>query len=210
MNKLITDLNWRYATKQYDTSKKVSESDISTLKEAIRLSVSSYGLQPYKVLIIEDEITRLELREAGFDQPQITDGSYFFVFANMTEFGPADVDAYIDNVSKTRSAPVEKLTDYADMMKGSISKMSDSEKSAWTAKQTYIALGSLITAAASLRIDASPMEGFQPDKFDEILGLKEKGLHAAVIAAVGYRHIDDKTQHYVKVRKPHDQLFMTV
>ncbi len=210
MTDLISNLNWRYATKLYDTSKKVSAENLSTLKEAIRLSVSSSGLQPYKVFLIEDESVRQKLREVGYNQPQITDASNLFVFANIINVSAEDVDKYIAQIAKTRSVTVESLQGFSESMKNNISGMNDAEKNSWTAKQTYIALGNLINAAAHLRLDATPMEGFQNDKFDEILGLKEMGLHAAVIAAVGYRHPDDKTQHYVKVRKPNDELFVTI
>ena len=208
--KLIENLKWRYATKKFDNTKKVNDTDLSKIKEAIQLSACSYGLQLYKILIIKDPEIKQKLRPASWDQLQITDSSHLFVICNYTNVKDAHVDAYISLKAETQQIPIEKLEGYSDFMKKTISAQSERKQQAWTAKQTYIALGNLLAACAELKIDACPMEGFEADKYNEILGLKSKNLNASVIAAVGYRSEEDQTQHQPKVRKSLDQLFETI
>jgi len=210
MSTLLDNLNWRYATKKFDASKKISSADLNTLKEAVRLAASSYGLQPYKVIIVENPEIREQLKAAAYGQTQITDASQLFIFANDLNAGAESVDAYIKNISETRGVPADALAGFSDMMKGTIANLSQEAKNIWTAKQTYIALGTLLAAAAELKIDATPMEGFNPAAFNEILGFDKLGLNASVIATVGYRHDEDDTQHYKKVRKSHEELFITI
>lgn len=210
MSTLLDNLNWRYATKKFDATKKISSEDLNTLKEAVRLAASSYGLQPYKVVVVENPEIREQLKAAAYGQTQITDSSQLFIFANDLNAGAESVDAYIKNISETRGVPADALAGFADMMKGTIANLSQDAKNIWTAKQTYIALGTLLAAAAELKIDATPMEGFNPAAFNEILGFDKLGLNASVIATVGYRHGEDDTQHYKKVRKSHEELFITI
>ena len=210
MSTLLENLNWRYATKKFDVTKKISDADLNTLKEAVRLAASSYGLQPYKVVIVENPELREQLKAAAYGQTQINDASQLFIFANDLNAGPESVAAYIKNISETRGLPTEALGGFADMMNGVISNLSQEAKNIWTAKQTYIALGTLLAAAAELKIDATPMEGFNAAAFNEILGFDKLGLNASVIATVGYRHGEDDTQHYKKVRKSHEELFITI
>ena len=210
MSTLLDNLNWRYATKKFDAAKKISSADLNTLKEAVRLAASSYGLQPYKVVIVENPEIREQLKAAAYGQTQITDASQIFIFANDLNAGAESVDAYIKNISETRGVPADALAGFADMMKGTIANLSQEAKNIWTAKQTYIALGTLLAAAAELKIDATPMEGFNAAAFNEILGFDKLGLNAAVIATVGYRHGEDDTQHYKKVRKSNEELFITI
>jgi len=210
MSSLLENLNWRYATKKFDATKKISDADLNTLKEAVRLAASSYGLQPYKVVIVENPEIREQLKAAAYGQTQITDASQLFIFANDLNAGPESVAAYIKNISETRGIPVEALGGFEDMMNGVISNLSQDAKNIWTAKQTYIALGTLLSAAAELKIDATPMEGFNPAAFNEILGFDKLGLNASVIATVGYRHEEDEAQHFKKVRKSQEELFITL
>lgn len=210
MSTLLDNLNWRYATKKFDATKKISETDLNILKEAVRLTASSYGLQPFQVVIVENPEIREQLKAAAYGQTQITDASQIFVFANDLNAGPESVAAYIKNISETRGVPTEALGGFEDMMNGVISNLSQEAKNIWTAKQTYIALGTLLTAAAELKIDATPMEGFNAAAFNEILGFDKLGLNASVIATVGYRHDEDEAQHYKKVRKSHEELFITL
>ena len=210
MSTLLDNLNWRYATKKFDATKKIAPADLNTLKEAVRLAASSYGLQPFKVVLVENPEIREKLKAAAWGQTQITDASHLFVFANDLNAGPESVAAYIKNISETRGLPTEALGGFADMMNGVISNLSQEAKNIWTSKQTYIALGTLLAAAAELKIDATPMEGFNPAQFNEILGFDKLGLNAAVIATVGYRHDEDEAQHYKKVRKSQEELFITL
>lgn len=210
MSLFIDNLNWRYATKKFDTSKKITEAEFEILKEAIRLSPSSYGLQPYKVLIIENPETRAKLQPASWGQSQIVDASHLIVFANYTKLDNVDIDAYLENISNTRQIPLESVAGYGDFMKGTITSKSNEEKNLWNQKQTYIALTNLMNAAAELKIDVNPMEGFSPEQYNEILGLDKLNLNAVLVAAVGYRHEEDTTQHYKKVRKSKEELFINL
>ena len=208
MSQFLENQNWRYSAKKFDTSRIVSEQDLTTLKEAIRLSPSSYGLQPYKVLIVENLSIREKLRTAAWGQAQITDASHLFVFANDINFDGSKIDQYIENISNIREIPVENLLGYSDFMKSKLIPLEYGTKADWTSKQAYLALGNLLNAAADLRIDVTPMEGFDTFAFNEILGLEQLGVSASVAAAVGYRHTEDATQHYKKVRKSNEELFI--
>ena len=210
MNNFIDNQKWRYATKKFDASKKISEADLEILKEAIQLSSSSYGLQPYKVFIIDNPEIRAQIQPLAWNQSQITDASHVFVFANNTNFGNAEIDAYIENMAKTRGIPVESVQGYADFMKMKITSLAPEIKNNWTSKQTYLALANLLNAAAELKIDVTPMEGFEPEKVNELLGFNELGLNASLIATIGYRHAEDATQFYKKVRKSKEELFTTI
>ena len=210
MSQFNENAKWRYATKKFDTTKKVSAEDLATLKEAIQLSASSFGLQLYKVIVVENPALRAQLQPASWGQTQIVDASHLFVFANQTTVENVDVDNYINNIAATRNLPVEALTGYGDYMKGAIGNMPEEVKPIWTAKQTYIALSNLLNAAAELKIDVTPMEGFVPAQYNEILGLDKLNLNASLVAAVGYRHAEDDTQHYAKVRKSNEDLFLTL
>ena len=210
MSNFIQDANWRYATKKFDATKKVSNEDLDTLKEAIRLSSSSYGLQPYKVIFVENPELRAQLQPVSWEQTQIVDASHLIVFANVTNIGETEIDAYFKNLTETRNIPMEALQGYADFMKSKITSLSEEAKNIWTSKQTYLALGNLLNAAAELKIDVTPMEGFEPEQYNEILGLKKLGLNASLVAPIGYRHEEDATQHYVKVRKSNEELFLNL
>ncbi|WP_333600040.1 NAD(P)H-dependent oxidoreductase [Flavobacterium sp.] len=210
MSNFIKNANWRYATKKFDAAKKVSNEDLDTLKEAIRLSASSYGLQPYKVIFVENPELRAQLQPAAWGQGQIVDASHLLVFANITDFGDAQIDSYINNVATTRGLPTDALQGYSDFMKSKITTLPLENRNTWTSKQTYIALSNLLNAAAELNIDVTPMEGFEPAKFNEILGLEALGLNASLVATIGYRHSEDDTQHYAKVRKSNEELFINL
>ncbi|WP_304199784.1 NAD(P)H-dependent oxidoreductase [Flavobacterium alvei] len=210
MSTFLEHQNWRYATKKFDSTKKISNEDLNTLKEAIRLSSSSYGLQLYKVFIIENPELRAKIQPAAWGQSQIVDASHLIVFANQTNITEADIDGYLKNVAETRNIPETALSGYGDFMKGGILSKSDDDKANWTSKQTYLALGNLLNAAAELKIDVTPMEGFVPAQVNEILGFNELGLNASLIAPIGYRSQEDDTQHYAKVRKSNEELFITL
>ncbi|MFY8008452.1 MAG: NAD(P)H-dependent oxidoreductase [Flavobacterium sp.] len=210
MSNFIKNANWRYATKKFDATKKVSDTDLQILKDAIRLSASSYGLQPYQVILVENPELRAQLQPAAWGQTQIVDASHLLVFANVTNIGDAEIDAYLNNVAETRGLPLDALQGYGDFMKSKINSLTTEQKNIWTSKQTYIALGNLLNAAAELNIDVTPMEGFEPEKVNEILGLNERGLNASLIAPIGYRHEEDATQSYAKVRKSEQELFINL
>lgn len=204
---LIESLKWRYATKKYDTSKKVSQQDIDYIKEAVQLAASSYGLQPFKVLEIKAPELREELKPLSWNQPQITDASHLFVFCNKVEVTDEDVDDTMELRSKVNTRDIEKIARYGEFVKSKLKEKSEEEMFHWTAKQTYMALSNAIMACAALQIDCTPMEGFDPEAYNEILGLKEQGLNACALLAVGYRHSEDVAQNSKKVRKPMSTIF---
>jgi len=210
MSTFIENQKWRYATKKFDATKKIATKDLETLKEAIQLSTSSYGLQPYKVLIIENPELRAKLQPASWGQTQIVDASHLLVFANSVDVTENEIDNYMANMANTRGLQIEDLKPYSDFMKSKLVNLPKEAKAIWTSKQTYLALGNLLNAAAELKIDVTPMEGFEPEKYNEILGLNALGLNASLVATLGYRHEEDVTQHYAKVRKPNEELFITL
>lgn len=207
MNTYIESLQWRYATKKFDATRKISDNDLQILLESMRLSASSYGLQPYHIFVVTDPEIRKKLQPVSWGQTQIVDASHLIVIANKKEVDGAFIDHYLENVSSTRNIPLEGLNQYADFMKSKVTSLTAEEQNTWAAKQNYIVLGNLLSAAATLEIDSCPMEGFEAEAYNEILGLSEKGLNATVVAAVGYRSSEDETQHYAKVRQPENELF---
>lgn len=210
MSTFIENQNWRYATKKFNSEKKISNSDLEILKEAIQLSTSSYGLQPYKVIIVENEEIRKQLQPASWGQSQITDASHLFVFASITNVDSEYINNFVENMAKTRNIPVESIKAYADFMIGNITTLTPEKQIIWSQKQAYLALANLLNVAAELKIDVTPMEGFIPEQYNKILGLTEKGLSATLVATIGYRADEDATQHYAKVRKPISELFESI
>jgi nitroreductase len=204
---VINELNWRYAVKAFDPTKKISKEKIETLQEVLRLSASSYGLQPYKYLFIEDKQLREKLIKVSWNQSQIVDASNLIVFtfdrSGLTEEGVAK---YIKTVAETRGQNPEDLKGYHDMINGTVANLDESSILGWQEKQLYIALGQLMSACASLGIDSCPMEGFDNAKYDEILGLDSKGLKSVVVLTVGYRAEKDHYQHLAKARMPLEDL----
>lgn len=200
-NKIIEDLNWRYATKKFDPSQKINQQNLETILEALRLVPTSYGLQPLKYLIIENRELRTTLKEASWNQSQVTDASHLIVICCHIDTTSEDIDNNILLTSETRKIEQKKLAGYGDFVKRTISQLTLAEKTQWNEKQAYIALGVLLHTLASLRIDSTPMEGFDSEKYDVILNLKEKGLKSVLACPIGYRSKEDLTQHLKKVRK---------
>jgi nitroreductase len=205
---LLDRLNWRYATKQFDPNRKISAHDWASLEDALLLTPSSGGLQPWKFIVVTDPAMRAKLLPASYGQPQITDASHLVVFAAKKNFNEADVDAFINRTAATRGVSVESLAPFRGMLVGGIvQSMDEKSRDAWARNQAYIALGNLLTSAALLGIDACPMEGFDRAQYDEILGLNAQGYASAVIATVGYRAATDKNANAPKVRFPREQVF---
>jgi len=207
---LIEDLNWRYATKKFDPEKKLTGSIIEKLKEATRLSASSYGLQPYQILIIEDKALRMQLLPHTYNQNQVVDASHLFIFCHYINLKEDHIDQYIKLSSKVRNTKMETLKGFADDMKSSLLQMNTQQSHSWMSDQAFIALGQLINICAHLKVDACPMGGFSADGYEEILKLSERNLKACVIMPVGYRSEDDPNQFKTKVRKSTEELFIIV
>lgn len=207
---LLQSLEWRYATKKYDTTKKICDSDFETLKKVIQLVPTSYGLQPFHFLVIENPTLRQELRVHAWNQSQITDASHLIVMCTHTHTTPEQIDNYVQNIATTRNIPLENVKGYGDFMKKTVAALDERTVLEWNAKQAYIALGHVLQSAAALEIDATPMEGYSREKFDEILGLAQKGLTATLVCVFGYRAADDSVQFLPKVRKSTEELFETI
>jgi len=207
---LLDNLNWRYATKQFDPTKKVSKSDLELIKEAISLTATSYGLQSFKVLIVENQEIKEQLLPASWGQAQINQAPQLLVFCSYNEVTNGDIDAFLKLKSDVQGIELENLKGYGDFMKSTIGSFPPEATQSWTKKQTYIALGNAMAACAELKIDSCPMEGFDAEKYNEILGLNDHGLTAALVLPIGYRSEDDQTQHGKKVRKPLSEIFEVV
>jgi len=210
MSKIIDALKWRYATKKYDTAKKLSEEQLAVLKESLRLAPSSYGLQPWHFIVVKNEEVRKKLREAGYDQSAFTDASDLIVLATEKNVDGKLIDAYIKDTASTRGIAEEELAGFRSMLEGAISAKGAEGASEWAARQVYIALGVLLTTASLEGIDATPMEGFDPNAVDQILGLKEQGLTSRVVVALGFRSSEDTYAKAKKVRYTEEKVFTTI
>jgi len=210
MHTIIKDLNWRYATKKFDPLKKISPEDFDTIKESLRLVPSSYGLQPLKFIIVTSTGLREKLHSSAYNQSQIVDASHLIIICSYRTINDTHVDEYIANVGATRNITPDTTKGYADFMKRTVNEMGEDQKLQWNKNQAYIALGQLMHTCATLKIDATPMEGFNTEAYDTLLDLHNQNLTASLVVPMGYRHIEDQTQHQKKVRKPLDDLFTTL
>ncbi len=208
---LIEALNWRYATKQFDPSRKIPAPVWEALEDALVLSPSSYGLQPWQFFVVTDPEVKAALRPHSWDQPQVTDCSHHVVFAIRTCVDEAFVDRYIARIAEVRGVTAESLGFYKDMMAVDILNGPRSKwVLEWAARQAYVALGNFMTAAALIGVDTCPMEGMNPEKYDEILGLPAMGFKTVVACPAGYRADGDKYATLPKVRFPKADLVRTV
>jgi nitroreductase len=198
----LASLEWRYATKAFDT-RKLPDATWAALEESLRLTPSSYGLQPWKFIVVNDPTLRTKLRPVSWNQSQVTDASHLVVFARRTEVTEADVNEFFNQMVSERQADATKLEPYRQMMLGGVVKGKDAAaQKDWAARQLYIALGQLMGAAAAMAIDTCPLEGIDPDAYTEILGLKGSGYEVVVACAVGYRSAEDKYAGMKKIRFP--------
>ena len=196
---LLDRLRWRYATKQFDATRKIPQDVWSALEDALVLTPSSFGLQPWNFLVVQDPAVRETLKGASWGQSQITDASHLVVFAVHRNNKPEHLDSYIQSIAAARNQPADAPA--LAGLKKMISQFNASRPNIeWNARQAYIALGNFMTAAALLGIDTCPLEGLDPAKYDEILGLEEKNLTTAVACVAGYRADDDKYASLPKVR----------
>ncbi len=206
---LIESLNWRYATKKFNTEK-VNPDTIDQIINATNLSASSTGLQPYRLIVVENPELKKELGEGSFNT-QIANSSHLLVFAAFEKVTLEQIDAYMNHIATVRSIPVENLADFKNALVNGILSRGDEVNFQWAARQAYIGLGTAMIAAAELRVDSTPMEGFDPEKFDRLLGLQEKGLKSVVVLALGYRDTEnDIFATFKKVRLPQDVFATTV
>lgn len=205
MHTFTTQLDWRFATKAFDTTKKVADSDIAHIKNAIIKSPSSFGIQPYHIVEVTNADLRAKLRAISWDQSQVTDASHVFIFCARTDIVER-VDQYLDVASQGKQEIKEAMKGYADMMHGSLDNRTDAEKVDWAGRQTYIALGFAMAACAELSIDSCPMEGFDTNATHKLLQLPAH-IKPLAFLAIGYRAQDPERP---KVRFPETDLFSTI
>jgi len=206
MTEVIKHLNWRYATKSYDASKKLDEEKLNHVLEAIRLTPTSSGLQPFEVFVVKNPELRAKIREVAWGQAQVTDASHLLVFAAWDNITPARIDAAFDYTNEVRGFVNEGWEAYRKQLHGIIAARTEQANFDAAARQAYIALGVALVAAAEQGIDSTPMEGFDPAAVDQILGLKERNLRSVVILPLGYRKADsDWLVNLKKVRRPREK-----
>ena len=207
---LINQLNWRYATKRMN-GQKIPQEKIDAILEAIRLSASSYGLQPYTIFAIQNEELRKALLPAAYNQPQIVEASHILVFAAWDKISQEQIDAFFNQMEEVRNVTAESLAAYKALIENIVNGQTGDTTFNWTARQAYIALGTGLIAAAEQEVDASPLEGFNPAAVDEILDLKVKNLRSVAILALGYRDATtDQLGEAKKIRRDTNKLYVTL
>jgi nitroreductase len=206
----VDALRWRYATKKFAADKKIPDDVWTQLQEALLLSPSSYGLQPWKFVVVTDQEAKDKLSGVCFGQTQPVECSHFIVICRLEKLSPEHIESYIEDVGKKRNAPPESMEGFKNLLLNFRSNMSELQLDEWMAKQCYIALGNLMTSAAYLGVDNCPMEGFDKAKMDEALHLVDKGCRSVVCCALGYRNAEDNYSKMPKVRFDPDRVFINI
>jgi nitroreductase len=211
MSALIEKLNWRYATKKMDPTKTVPEDKVERIVESARLAPTSSGLQPFEVIVVTNKDVRAKIQEIAWNQAQVTEGSHLLVFAAWDNYTPERINHMFDLVNEERGFTNEGWENYRRMLLGTYPGRDEQVNFEHAARQAYIGFGMAVAAAAFEGVDATPMEGFDPAKLDEILGLREKGLRSVTILPIGYRAAEgDWLANLKKVRRPKDQFVSVV
>ncbi|WP_438712456.1 NAD(P)H-dependent oxidoreductase [Aquimarina muelleri] len=206
---IIESLRWRYATKKFDNKKILPQEKINTITEAFNLTATSYGLQPLKLVIIKDKVLQKELTTHSWNQQQVADASHLLVFCIEKNIGEQYINEYFNNVKAIRNTPDEILNPFKKQLISSFKNKSPEEIYNWATKQAYLAMGNILTICAIEEIDACPMEGFIPEKYDEILNLNNHDLTSVLVLPVGYRAKDDMFSELKKVRRSIDDTIIT-
>lgn len=201
---MLENLRWRYATKKFDPDFVVPDASIDFLIEATRLTASSFGLQPYKLMVIKDKALRQKLIEHSWGQDKVMNSSHLLLLVTHKNIDETMVNQHLDLVCEVQKIPAEKLSGYKEMMMGFIHNFSPEQRQQWAKHQSYIALGNLLTVLAEMKIDSCPMEGFAATEYDRILGLDKMGLTATLALPIGKRASDDTYAQLHKVRKAKD------
>ena len=208
---LVQQLSWRYATKKFDPTRKISADDWKAIEAALLRTPSSYGLQPWKFIVVTHDATRAKLVSASWGQNQVADASHLVVFAIRKNLNGEDIDRYIRRIAQVRGVSVSSLTAFRETMLRAIQGTpNSSEIDNWSSRQVYIALGNFMTSAAMLGIDTCPMEGIKPSEYDAILGLTPEGYSTVVVCAAGYRAEDDPSAALRKVRYAAEEVIQHV
>ena len=206
----IDNLNWRYAVKKFDHHNTLSEDQINILKQAFNLTATSYGLQPIKLVVVKNKNLQKELVLHSWNQQQIFQASHLLIICVDTKLDESDVEKYFERVKKIRNTPDEIINPFKNHLKTTIADKTREDLLSWGTNQAYLALGNLLTVCANERIDSCPMEGFIPEKYNEILGLNERNLSATLVLPVGHRAEDDFMTHQKKVRKQVEEIVIDI
>jgi len=207
--KLLDALNWRYAVNQF-SDEKITAAELKELLNATRLSASSYGLQPYNIILVESDEIRNQLLPFSNGQDKIADSSHLIIFAIHTQIGDVTVDRYIDKYAKIADKAHSELSKFSQHMKSALAAKTPEQQQEWAHQQAYIALGNLLTCAAVMKIDSCPMTGIDNTGYDAVLGLDKKGLTTSVICPIGRRHHGDSQAHSPKVRFDYNEMVMVI
>jgi nitroreductase len=203
---LVNTLNWRYAVKKFNSEKSISEEQVTDLLKGMNLAPSSFGIQPYEFIVVSDKKIKQELLEHSYNQSQVVDASHLIVIAARKDISQEYVDDFITRTAETRTIPTENLDGYKKTIMGFVEGKDSQEILQWTQKQCYTVLGVLMSLCADMHIDSCPMEGFNPEKYNEILGLNKKNLHTTLIIPIGYRASDDEYADFKKIRHHLDEI----
>lgn len=206
----IDSLKWRYAVKKFDAEKQLSEEQINTLKEAFNLTATSYGLQPLKLVIVKNKEIQQQLLPHSWNQQQVIQVSHLLVICTKDNFTSEEVNSYFNLVQSIRQTPDKIVAPFKEFLTAEIEKKTQEELFTWNKNQAYIALGNLLTVCALEKIDSCPMEGFTPEKYDEILNLKAQNLKSVLVLPVGFRANDDYMKDQQKVRKQTQEIVLEI
>ncbi|RZP00749.1 MAG: NAD(P)H-dependent oxidoreductase [Flavobacteriales bacterium] len=198
---IIDSLNWRYATKKFDSTRKLSKSQINLLKKAFNLTASSYGLQPVKLIVISNQKIKNSLLESSMNQQQVIQCSHLLIICIESNINKSYIESYFKRVIDIRKTNPIVLESFKESIINEFNDMSNTSIINWSINQAYLALGNLMTVCSVEGIDSCPMEGFLPEKYDEILDLKSKNLKSVLVLPVGYRSVNDQFSSFKKVRK---------
>jgi nitroreductase len=191
---------WRYATKKFDPTKKVSEQDLQTILESVRFAPSSYGIQPWKFYLVESPEVRVKLWELSYKQNQVQDASHLLILSHRVSIEEKDIDAYISDIKETRGVSDEDISGYRGLMMGVVQNLSPEASGVWASKQVYLAVGFVLATLAQMHIDACPMEGFDASAVSDVIGATQEGYRASILLPFGYRAEDDSCATLKKVR----------
>jgi nitroreductase/dihydropteridine reductase len=207
---ITESLEWRYATKKFDPTKTLDESTVTELLQAANLTATSYGLQPFKLVLIKNQPLQEQLVTSSYGQRQVADASHVIVVAARTDIDADYISQYVDFIESERGLDSGAMEDYKNIMTGAITGMSGDLMAQWTAKQTYIVMGTLLAACGAMKIDACPMEGFVSSEYNKILGLANYNLNAVLVLPIGHRAADDPNQKNKKVRRPLEEMVVRI
>lgn len=210
LSSFLSALKWRYAVKAFDPKKKLAASDLNGLLEAARLSPSSLGLQPFKIVVVENKAARKLIFEKACNQPKVVESPCLLVFCTYQKYDRAFVDRFIDRFAAARRMSEEKVANLRKARRAFIAETPFKELDEWAGQQAFLALGTLLSAAAVSGIDACPMGGFKPAELDKVLNLKKHNLRSRVLCTIGYRSPADIEAKQPKVRRPLDELIVRI